>query len=110
MILLTRENMANRLSWIILILISVQVVQTLSAFSDVPPPPLRPERFHSREELKRYLQLVHEYYAIIGRPRFGRSLFEQRSSLSDRRLFNFFDINDDNSITFDEFQKRLEND
>ncbi|CAF1166763.1 unnamed protein product [Rotaria sp. Silwood1] len=100
--------MANRLSWIIFILMSIQVVQTLSAFSDVPPPPVRPERFNSREELKRYLQLVHEYYAIIGRPRFGRSLFQPRTSLDDQRLFNFFDINGDQSITFDEFEKRFE--
>ncbi|CAM4954448.1 unnamed protein product [Rotaria socialis] len=43
--------------------VSVRVRSTenktiLSAFTDVPPPPKRPERFHSREELKRYLQLV----------------------------------------------------
>ncbi|CAF3611350.1 unnamed protein product [Rotaria sordida] len=102
--------MGSHVLWVMFILISVQVVQILAAFSDIPPPPIRPDRFHSREELKRYLQLVHEYYAIIGRPRFGRSLIEQRSSLNDRRLFNFFDINGDKSITLDEFQKQFEND
>jgi len=109
MMLLAKEKITSRISWILFILIVIQVGQTLSVFSDVPPPPSRPDRFHSREELKRYLQLVHEYYAIIGRPRFGRSLTEKRLEPNDRRLFNFFDINGDKSITFDEFHERLEN-
>jgi hypothetical protein len=55
---------------------AIQITQTLSAFTDVPrmwkernkisekkkilfiAPPPRPEQFRSREELKRYLQLV----------------------------------------------------
>ncbi|CAF1272118.1 unnamed protein product [Rotaria sordida] len=69
-----KDKLANRISWIIFIFLAIHTAQVLSGFTDVPPPPPRPERFHSREELKRYLQLVHEYYAIIGRPRFGRSI------------------------------------
>ncbi|CAF1039086.1 unnamed protein product [Rotaria sordida] len=69
-----KDKLANRMSWIIFIFLAIHTAQVLSGFTDVPPPPPRPERFHSREELKRYLQLVHEYYAIIGRPRFGRSI------------------------------------
>ena len=107
--LLTKHNIGNRISWIIFIFISIQVAHTLASFSDVPPPPARPDKFSSREELKQYLQLIHEYYSIIGRPRFGRALTERRSSLSDRRLFNFFDIDGDQSITFDEFHKRFRN-
>jgi hypothetical protein len=72
-----KRSSTNLISWIILILISIQVTLTLSSFTDVPrklgsilkklkedgfscilAPPNRPERFHSREELKRYLQLV----------------------------------------------------
>ena len=42
-------------------------------YSDLPPPPQKPERFTSKQQLKEYLVKLHEYYAIIGRPRFGRS-------------------------------------
>ncbi|CAF0767091.1 unnamed protein product [Adineta steineri] len=101
--------MTSRVSWIMFIVIAIQMAGILSVFTDVPPPPTRPERFHSREELKRYLQLVHEYYAIIGRPRFGRSQPERRLNPQDRQLFNFFDVNGDKSITFDEFHERLDN-
>ena len=41
-------------------------------YSDLPPPPTKPERFTSKQQLKEYLVKLHEYYAIIGRPRFGR--------------------------------------
>ncbi len=70
-----KEQLTNRISSIIFVLIAIQVAQTLSAFTDVPrkltkifrkicfclffiAPPARPDQFHSREELKRYLQLV----------------------------------------------------
>ena len=42
-------------------------------YSDLPPPPPKPEKFTSKQQLKEYLIKLHEYYAIIGRPRFGRS-------------------------------------
>jgi hypothetical protein len=96
--------------------------KTLFYFS---APPTRPARFHSREELKRYLQLVclylilninkikilfkvHEYYAIIGRPRFGRSSVKARIDPDELKLFYFFDTNRDNSISLNEFHDRLE--
>ena len=101
------DKHANRLSWIVFICLAIQTVQVVSAFTDVPPPPTRPERFHSREELKRYLQLVHEYYAIIGRPRFGRAILRPRIDPNDVNLFNFFDTNGDKSISYEEFQERL---
>ncbi|UJR31878.1 hypothetical protein I4U23_019352 [Adineta vaga] len=107
--MLFTRNTTSRISWIIFTVVAIQIAQTLSAYTDVPPPPTRPERFHSREELKRYLQLVHEYYAIIGRPRFGRSQTEKISEPNDRQLFDFFDVNGDKSIGFDEFYQRLEN-
>ncbi|CAF2736726.1 unnamed protein product [Rotaria sp. Silwood2] len=103
-----KDKLANRVSWIVFIVLAIQTAQVLSGFSDVPPPPPRPERFHSREELKRYLQLVHEYYAIIGRPRFGRSILKLRMDPNDASLFNFFDINGDKSISYEEFHDRLE--
>ncbi|CAF3855257.1 unnamed protein product [Rotaria sordida] len=102
-----KDKLANRISWIIFIFLAIHTAQVLSGFTDVPPPPPRPERFHSREELKRYLQLVHEYYAIIGRPRFGRSIQKLKINPSDVSLFNFFNKNGDKSISYEEFYGRL---
>jgi hypothetical protein len=34
--LFTKEKITSRISWIIFILIAIQVAQTLSAFTDVP--------------------------------------------------------------------------
>lgn len=36
MMLLSKEKITSRISWIIFILITIQVAQTLSAFTDVP--------------------------------------------------------------------------
>ena len=41
-------------------------------YSDLPPPPTKPDKFTSKQQLKEYLVKLHEYYAIIGRPRFGK--------------------------------------
>lgn len=51
----------------------VQADNTSGQYSDLPPPPVKPEKFTSKQQLKEYLVKLHEYYAIIGRPRFGRS-------------------------------------
>jgi hypothetical protein len=100
-------SITYRVSWMVFIFLAIQMVQVISGFTDVPPPPTRPERFQSREELKRYLQLVHEYYAIIGRPRFGRSQLRVRSIPSDARVFNRFDTNGDGLITYEEFHNQF---
>ncbi|KAI0232600.1 hypothetical protein LSAT2_017080 [Lamellibrachia satsuma] len=36
-------------------------------------PPVRPVAFHNPQELRDYLKALNDYYAIVGRPRFGRS-------------------------------------
>ena len=79
MIMSTHEKLAHRLSCFLFLLLAIQVTQSLAAFTDVPrkfsvnnssflfssasflAPPVRPERFNSREELKRYLQLVNYF-------------------------------------------------
>jgi hypothetical protein len=71
-----KDKLSSRISWIVFILLVIQTANVLSSFTDVPrkltnfyfilffvfsvflAPPVRPERFHSRQELKRYLQLV----------------------------------------------------
>jgi hypothetical protein len=60
---------------IAIILLSIDILSIKGAnaqYSDLPPPPQKPDRFTSKQQLKDYLVKLHEYYAIIGRPRFGR--------------------------------------
>jgi hypothetical protein len=70
----------------------VWVVTNVNAdtqYSDLPPPPTKPEKFTSKQQLKEYLVKLHEYYAIIGRPRFGkRSYFQDFLSNEQEDISN----------------------
>jgi hypothetical protein len=71
---ITNDKHRIRVSYIAFIFFAINTAQVFTGFTDVPrkskkiqlnnfnkfflAPPTRPERFHSREELKRYLQLV----------------------------------------------------
>ncbi|KAL8612946.1 hypothetical protein ACOMHN_001029 [Nucella lapillus] len=48
-------------------------------------PPDRPQEFRSPGELRRYLKALNEYYAIVGRPRFGRSVSTNKRSVEELR-------------------------
>lgn len=61
------------LVYLFLALVNQNGAQADQNSSDLPPPPTKPEKFTSKQQLKDYLVKLHEYYAIIGRPRFGRS-------------------------------------
>ena len=50
---------------------------------------------------------VHEYYAIIGRPRFGRALMRRYTDPLDIHLLYMLDNNDDNSITDEQFDQQF---
>jgi len=67
------------------------------------------QSFHESKKTKKnnLLFQVHEYYAIIGRPRFGRSDIKIRNIPTDARLFNLLDTNGDGSISYEEFHYRL---
>ncbi|CAF1005832.1 unnamed protein product [Adineta ricciae] len=95
------------ISWLIFLSLAIQIAYAVSSFTDVPPPPKRPERFHSREELKRYLQEVHEYYAIIGRPRFGRALMKRYIDPLNTHLSYMFDNSDGNSKSDEQFDQHF---
>ncbi|XP_074653141.1 pro-neuropeptide Y-like isoform X4 [Tubulanus polymorphus] len=41
---------------------------------NLPGPPERPQVFTSPEALRDYLRQLNEYFAVVGRPRFGRSI------------------------------------
>ena len=62
-------------SFLILLAVAICLASYANAetqYSDLPPPPIKPEKFTSKQQLKEYLVKLHEYYAIIGRPRFGK--------------------------------------
>ncbi|KAL3835976.1 hypothetical protein ACJMK2_021439 [Sinanodonta woodiana] len=40
-------------------------------------PPGRPSEFRTPDQLRKYLKALNDYYAIVGRPRFGRSAIKQ---------------------------------
>ncbi|CAF1502677.1 unnamed protein product, partial [Didymodactylos carnosus] len=93
--------------------------QSIQPFSDVPPPPPRPQRFYSRQQLKEYLQKVHEYYSIVGRPRFGRSDSSIRNKMKPKEaiaksyttlidgIVDYLDMNKDGCITRNEYSERI---
>nr|WIU44171.1 conotoxin precursor unclassified superfamily [Conus ebraeus] len=46
-------------------------------------PPERPQVFQRPEDLVNYLKALNEYYAIVGRPRFGRSVNTNKRSVEE---------------------------
>ncbi|GFO39442.1 neuropeptide y [Plakobranchus ocellatus] len=50
---------------------SVAILEIACMDTMVAPPP-RPAEFRSPNELRSYLKALNEYYAIVGRPRFGK--------------------------------------
>ncbi|CAF1442787.1 unnamed protein product [Adineta steineri] len=97
---------AVKFTLVLLIIVLINLAQ--GAFTNVPPPPTRPPFFHSKEELIRYLQKVHEYHLIVGRWRLRRGFNEhQYLHSSNNDLFKFFDSNNDHIITKSEFNQQL---
>lgn len=58
-------------------------------------------------ESKLFSFKVHEYYAIIGRPRFGRSLQKTMTDTSDVNLVDSVNLNGDKAVSYDELQNQL---
>lgn len=54
-------------------LLVVLFTLNVSSQDSLLAPPSRPSEFRTPEELRQYLKALNEYYAIVGRPRFGRS-------------------------------------
>ncbi|KAL5011025.1 hypothetical protein ScPMuIL_013330 [Solemya velum] len=46
-------------------------------------PPDRPSEFRTPDQLRRYLKALNDYYAIVGRPRFGRSVLKRAPESSN---------------------------
>ncbi|XP_059167437.1 pro-neuropeptide Y-like isoform X2 [Physella acuta] len=57
---------------IVSVLIVALAVLDVTCTESMLTPPERPEEFKNPAELRRYLKALNEYYAIVGRPRFGK--------------------------------------
>ncbi|CAF3318989.1 unnamed protein product [Rotaria socialis] len=100
--------MGSKFTIVHLLLVTALIHFLQASFTEVPPPPKRPERFNSREELKKYLQKVHEYHMIVGRWRLRRDHEQpEYDTPSNNDLFKFFDINNDHFISNKEFVQRM---
>ncbi|CAF0861106.1 unnamed protein product [Rotaria sordida] len=94
------------ITYFLLMIALIHVVR--ASFTAVPPPPKPPDHFHSKEELKRYLQKVHEYHTIVGRWRLRRTYDEhQISNTINDDLFKFFNTNNDHHISYNKFLRRM---
>ena len=60
---------------------------------DITQPPQKPEKFATKQELKDYMVKLHDYYAVIGRPRFGRSFPMYEKQLSSAEELNTAELN-----------------
>lgn len=47
---------------VILLLLLAFVSCTISSYLDIPPPPERPTRFKTKEQIEQYLKAVKDYY------------------------------------------------
>lgn len=52
----------------------------------IPTPPIRPLKFRNKQHFKEFLIKLHEYYAIVGRPRFGRSIDKNKASNCETQI------------------------
>jgi hypothetical protein len=75
---------------IILLLFVALVSCALSSYLEIPPPPERPARFKTKEQIETYLKAVKDYYDA-----FKIKLVRRENSLQD--FYSLFDksINDD---------------
>nr|ATF27584.1 conotoxin [Conus praecellens] len=57
-----------------LLVISLVVVEVTRQKVVKPVEPVKPDKFKSIVELEAYLEKLNDYYRILSKPRFGRSL------------------------------------
>ena len=102
------KSLLSLISFTLMILIINNVNAASAQYSDLPPPPEKPDKFTSKQQLKEYLVKLHEYYAIIGRPRFGRSEPKANSLAEDslaqltKSVFHRIDQNKDGMVSENE--------
>ncbi|XP_060562722.1 pro-neuropeptide Y-like isoform X2 [Ruditapes philippinarum] len=79
--------MSRRL--MVIVCITAILISTVTCLPDAMlSPPDRPNEFRSPGQLRSYLKALNDYYAIVGRPRFGRSAYKQpaRNTFQDESM------------------------
>uniref|UniRef100_A0A0B6Y8W1 Neuropeptide Y n=1 Tax=Arion vulgaris TaxID=1028688 RepID=A0A0B6Y8W1_9EUPU len=56
----------------VFLLVVSMVILEVTCSTQMLTPPERPREFRHPNELRQYLKELNEYYAIMGRPRFGK--------------------------------------
>ncbi|CAF1006536.1 unnamed protein product [Brachionus calyciflorus] len=77
----------------------VLLIEQISA-TEYPTPPPVPQAFNNANEVQRYLNQLHNYYMVVGRPRFGKR------GNNDLSFFKQYQHRD-NSISLNEFKRIL---
>lgn len=78
----------NNKTCVILVLFFAFVSCTLSSYLDIPPPPERPIRFKTKEQIETYLKSVKDYYDA-----FKIKLVRRNEDIDKNKLINE-DLND----------------
>ena len=66
----------TRINFCILVLFfSLAVIHSTTNATEYPTPPPVPAKFENAKDLQMYLGKLHNYYMIVGRPRFGKRSF-----------------------------------
>ena len=60
---------------LLLAIIMSTLINQIQAATDYPSPPAVPTRFENPQEVQKYLTQLHNYYLVVGRPRFGKRSF-----------------------------------
>lgn len=61
----------RQLIFVLLLVLSVAILE-ITCSPQMLSPPERPREIRHPNELRQYLKELNEYYAIMGRPRFGK--------------------------------------
>ena len=94
---------------VILVLFFAFVSCTFSSYLDIPPPPERPMRFKTKEQIENYLKAVKDYYDAfkIKLVRRQNSLADHYSKWEKSSISDDDDDDDDDNNNNEEFNEQL---
>lgn len=98
--------MSNKIIVSFILSIVLAVIISQSSATEYPSPPTVPSKFESADDVQRYLNQLHNYYLVVGRPRFGKRNFDfssfqnaennrnvQNKKIESSHLFSLMDLN-----------------
>nr|QUP51999.1 NPF-1 [Urechis unicinctus] len=87
--------------FILVAMAAVLLLATCGSSQDLHGPPERPKVFRNPDELRDYLKALNEYFAIVGRPRFGKRMMAFKRA--EAPSFGEFDVNGNGRVDTDEY-------